>query len=304
MAQVSDLALFHYTDAEHLGEELDGADALFVWDFLSTAVEAAWGEDSGARKNVRWVHIAAAGVDTVMFPALRRCETVVTNSRGIFDQAIAEFVLGTVLAFAKGLPENLRLQSRRQWQHRETERLAGSRALIVGTGSIGRSIARLLAPLDVRVSGIGRTGRDADPDFGSVHSSRDLVRYLPEADFVVSVTPLTETTRGMFDAAAFAAMKPTARLVNVGRGATVVTEDLIDALQRGAIAGAALDVAETEPLPPESALWSMPGTLISPHMAGDVAGWRDDLSELFRENLRRWVDGSPLRNAVDKARGY
>jgi phosphoglycerate dehydrogenase-like enzyme len=304
MDDVSDLALFRYTDSEHLGGELSRVDALFVWDFLSTAIEGCWPESADARRNIRWVHIAAAGVDTLMFPALRNSETVVTNSRGVFDSAIAEFVLGTVLAFAKGLPESLWLQSRRKWRHRETERIAGSRALVVGTGSVGRSIARLLVAAGMCVSGIGRCARGEDPDFGRVHSSRALAQYLPWADYVVSVTPLTETTRGMFGAGAFAAMKPTARLINVGRGATVVTDDLVDALREGAIAGAALDVVETEPLPSESALWGMPGALISPHMAGDVVGWREDLANLFRCNLQRWVDERPLRNVVDKARGY
>jgi phosphoglycerate dehydrogenase-like enzyme len=304
MAEVNGLAVFRYTDAQHLGRELCHADALFVWDFLSTAIEASWPEDSATRRNVRWVHIAAAGVDTVMFPALRDAETLVTNSRGVFDEAVAEFVLGSVLAFAKGLPDSLRLQSRRQWQHRETERVGGSHALVVGTGSIGRSIARLLAAVGIRVSGIGRSERCADPDFGPVHSSRELMRYLPDADYVVLVTPLTETTRGMFDADAFAAMKPTARLINVGRGAAVVTEDLVDALRRGTIAGAALDVMETEPLPADSPLWGLSGTLISPHMAGDVVGWQEDLAALFRDNLRRWVGMRPLRHVVDKTRGY
>jgi phosphoglycerate dehydrogenase-like enzyme len=304
MDELSDLALFRYTDSEHLGGALRTVDALFVWDFLSTAIEGSWPEGADGGRNIRWVHIAAAGVDTLMFPALRDSETVVTNSRGVFDSAIAEFVLGSVLAFAKGVPESLWLQSRRKWRHRETERVAGSRALVVGTGSVGRSIARSLAAAGMYVSGIGRCARGEDPDFGCVYSSSALGQHLPWADYVVSVTPLTETTRGMFGAGAFAAMKPTARLINVGRGATVVTEDLVDALREGTIAGAALDVMETEPLPPESPLWEMPGTLISPHMAGDVFGWREDLANLFRCNLQRWLEARPLRNVVDKARGY
>jgi phosphoglycerate dehydrogenase-like enzyme len=304
MGDVEDVATFRYTATNGLADELLAADALFVWDALSTPMEPFWPRDVDARREIRWVHKAAAGVDTLMFPALRDSETVVTNSRGVFDGPIAEFVLATVLAFAKRMPESMRLQERREWRHRETERIAGAAALVVGTGAIGRAIARLLSAAGLRVTGIGRRERSGDPDFGVVHSSESLLKYLPAADYVISVAPLTDATRGMFDRRAFAAMKPTARLVNVGRGAAVVTEDLVDALWHAEIAGAALDVVETEPLPADSPLWDMPGTLISPHMAGDAHGWQEALAELFRDNLRRWVEGKPLLNVIDKSRGY
>jgi phosphoglycerate dehydrogenase-like enzyme len=154
------------------------------------------------------------------------------------------------------------------------------------------------------VRGAGRRAREGDPDFGVVHDAAELTRHLPDADYVVAVAPLTEQTKGMFDAAAFAAMKPSARFVNVGRGELVVTSDLVAALERGAIAGAALDVFESEPLSSDSPLWTMPGVLISPHMSGDFIGWRHTLVEVFAENFRRWRAGEPLRNVVDKALGY
>lgn len=300
MRDVEAAAEVRYTDEAGLAEALRGADALFVYDFLSTAVPDAW----HAADHLRWLHIAAAGVDPVLFPALRESDVVLTNSRGVFDDAIAEYVLGVVLTFAKDLARSLDLQRQTRWQHRESERIAGKDVLVVGTGPIGRAIARLLRAAGMRVSGAGRLARTGDPDFGVVHASGELPRHLPWADYVVAVAPLTEQTKGLFDAKAFASMKPSARFVNVGRGELVVTADLITALKTERIAGAALDVFETEPLPPENPLWSMENVLVSPHMSGDVAGWRDTLGEVFAENFRRWQAGETLHNVVDKKLGY
>ncbi|OOC07581.1 hydroxyacid dehydrogenase [Amycolatopsis azurea DSM 43854] len=293
-------AVVRYTDAAGLADALSGADALFVYDFLSTAVPGSW----HAADRLRWLHIASAGVDPVLFPGLQESDVVLTNSRGVFDGAIAEYVLGVVLAFAKDFVRSWDLQREKRWKHRESERISGRRVLVVGTGPIGRSIARMLRAAGMSVAGVGRRPREDDPDFGDVHSSSDLARHLPEADYVVAVAPLTEQTKGMFDAEAFAAMKPGARFINVGRGELVVTSDLVGALRDGPLGGAALDVFDTEPLPPESPLWTMENVLISPHMSGDFVGWRNTLVEVFADNFRRWRAGEPLRNVVDKQLGY
>ncbi|EID55344.1 phosphoglycerate dehydrogenase-like oxidoreductase [Saccharomonospora xinjiangensis XJ-54] len=300
MEPIESVASVRYADAGELPSALRGADALFVYDFLSKAVPGAW----HAADRLRWLHIASAGVDPVMFPELRDSDVVLTNSRGVFDAAIAEYVLGLVIAFAKDFAGSLRLQQQRTWRHRETERVAGTSALVVGTGPIGRAIARLLRAVGMRVAGAGRSARQADPDFGDVVASDDLARHLPGFDVVVAVAPLTEHTRGMFDAGAFAAMREGARFVNVGRGELVVTADLVSALREGRLSGAALDVFEQEPLPPESPLWTMENVLVSAHMSGDVVGWRNALVELFADNFARWCDGRPLRNVVDKHLGY
>jgi phosphoglycerate dehydrogenase-like enzyme len=293
-------AVVRYTDSQKLAIALSGADALFVYDFLSTAVPGAW----YAADRLRWLHMASAGVDPVLFPGLRESDVLLTNSRGVFDDSIAEYVLGVILAFAKDLARTLDLQRETRWQHRESERISGREVVIVGTGPIGRAIARLLRGAGMRVAGAGRTARDGDLDFGTVHSSADLGEYLPYVDYVVAVTPLTEQTKGLFDARAFAAMKPSARFINVGRGELVVTGDLVEAIRSGQIAGAALDVFETEPLPADSPLWTMENVLVSPHMSGDFIGWRAKLVEVFAENFRRWLAGEPLRNVVDKKLGY
>lgn len=296
---IEKLATVIPADEHELATALPGADVLLVWDFLTDAVPGAW----PAADSVRWVHTASAGVDRVAFPGLLESDVVLTNSRGVFDQPMAEYVLGLVLAYAKDLPGTLRNQTERRWRHRETERIAGRRAVVVGTGPIGKAIGHQLTAAGLEVELVGRTARD-DSEFGSVRSSADLLEVLPDADYLVLAAPLTDQTRGLVDAAALRAMKSSARLINVGRGALVVTADLERALTDGEIAGAALDVFETEPLPADSPLWELPGVIVSPHMSGDVVGWRDELADLFVENLGRYVRGEPLHNVVDKDRGY
>ncbi|WP_277453450.1 D-2-hydroxyacid dehydrogenase [Janibacter sp. DB-40] len=300
LAPVTERADVRFTEADGLAAAMEGADVVFAYDFLSTALAEAW----HAAGSVQWVHIAAAGVDPLMTPEVRESDVVITNSRGVFDDAIAEYVLGQVLSFAKDLPRSLRLQDEATWQHRESERVAGTRALVVGTGPIGRAIARLLRAAGLEVSGSGRRERTGDPDFGDVSATEDLHEALGRADWVVAIAPLTDQTSGMFDADAFAAMQPHARFINVGRGELVRTDDLVTALRSEQIAGAALDVVDPEPLPEDHPLWSLPDVMITPHNSGDFVGWRDALVDLFAENFVRWVDGRPLDNIVDTSLGY
>ncbi|MEV8566823.1 D-2-hydroxyacid dehydrogenase [Streptomyces sp. NPDC051322] len=291
--------LRHVTE-DGLAEALPTADVLLVWDFLTDALPRVWPRTGGPR----WVHTASAGVDRLMFPALIESDALVTNSRGVFEQPIAEYVTGLVLAMAKDFPGTYDLQRSRTWQHRETMRVSGSRAVVVGAGPIGRAITRLLSALGVRAELVGRTARDQDPEFGRVHGFGQLSGLLPDADWVVSAAPLTEQTADMFDAAAFGRMKQGARFINVGRGPLVVEEDLLAALESGRLGGAALDVFRTEPLPPDSPHWEAPGLLVSPHMSADTYGWLEDLAEVFLDNFERWTAGRPLRNTVDKKLGY
>lgn len=284
-----------HADESNLAEQLPLADVLLVWDFSSHAVRDAW-PGEGARP--RWVHTASAGVDHLMCPELAASDTVVTNARGVFDQPIAEYVAALVLAMAKDLPRTLDLQRERAWEHRETRRVGGTRACVVGTGPIGRAIAGTLKALGITTALVGRTAR------AGVHGPDDLDRLLTHADWVVCAAPLTDDTRGMFDARRFGVMQPSARFVNIGRGALVVEDDLVEALAKRWIAGAALDVFEQEPLPRESPLWTTPGLLVSPHMSGDTVGWRDELGTQFVELYEQWSTGQPLANVVDKKRGY
>ena len=300
MSEVEAVAEVRYTTEDGLVEALPGADVLLVWDFRASTLSSAW----PVADKLRWVHAASAGVNHVLTPEVVASDVVITNSRGVFDEPMAEYVLAMALALAKDLPTTLNRQRERRWHHRETERLGGRRALVAGTGPIGRAIGRKLAAVGMTVTGLGRTPRATDPDLGEVLPMSSLSEVLPDMDWVVLAAPLTDETRGMIDAKALAAMKPTARLVNVGRGQLVVQDDLVDALRGGGLAGAALDVFVDEPLPESSPLWEMPNVIVSPHMSGDVVGWRAELVALFRDNLTRYLDGEPLRNVVDKARGY
>lgn len=299
-----------YTTADELSAKLPGTDALLVWDLFTEALSTAWPKAD----SLHWVHAATTGVDNLMFPGLVESDAVVTNSRGVFDEHIAEYVLGLVISFAKDFHRTWEYQHDRRWKHRETERVTGKRALVVGTGPIGRAIAHKLQAVGMEVSASGSHARGGDPDFGTVAESSLAERAadggptlhgeLPEADYVVVAAPLTKATQGLVDRHFLDLMKPTARLINIARGPIVVQSDLVAALDRGAIAGAALDVFEREPLKAINPLWGLPGSIVSPHMSGDVVGWREDLVELFLDNLARYLDGRELRNVVDKSRGY
>lgn len=288
------------SDAAALRRALPDTDVLVVWDFRTTVLQQAW--SSAAR--LRWLHACSAGVDAVLFPELVGSDVTVTNARGVFDRPMAEYVLGLLLAFAKDLPRTLDLQRREQWRHRETAMLRGRTLLVVGTGGIGREIARLCGALDLAVHGVARTARDDDPDFGTISAAADLLPALDRADIVVAAAPLTADTSGMFDERAFAAMRPGSWFVNVGRGALVDEDALLGVLRSGRLAAAALDVFRDEPLPAGHPFWDLPNVIVSPHMSGDFIGWRDALAELFLENFARWGAGEPLRNVVDKRRGY
>lgn len=284
------------TGAEGLAEALPGTEILLVWDFLSDAVRDAWpGTDTSA---LRWVHTASAGVDRLLFPGLLDSDVTLTNSRGVFDAPMAEYVLGLVLAMAKDLPGTLAAQARHDWHHRETRAVAGTRAVVVGSGPIGHAIARMLGAVGITVELVGRRAADG------VHAFDALPGLFPDTDWLVLAAPLTDATRGMLDAAALAALPARARVINVGRGGLVVEPDLIEALRDGRIAGAALDVVAAEPLSGDSPLWDLPGVIVSPHMSGDTIGWRHTLAEKFTANLARYRARQPLHNVVDKSLGY
>lgn len=286
-------------DAESLREALSEASALLVWDFRVDWLRDAWPQ----ARRLEWIHAASAGVDALLVPEVVDSDVVVTNSRGVFDRPIAEHVLGVLLALTKDLPNSIRLQDRKQWQHRETGRLEGLRALVVGAGGIGRATARLLAAVGVEATVVGRRGRH-DPEVGDILAGEQLDEALPGADAVVLAAPLTPETRGMFGAERFAAMRRGSWFVNVGRGALVDEPALVAALSDGQLGAAALDVFAEEPLPTDSPLWGMGNVIVTPHMSGDFRGWREALGALFVDNFERWRRGEPLRNVVDKQRGY
>lgn len=288
------------SDHESLSRTLPGTEVLLVTDFRTDALASAWKHAD----RLQWIHATSAGVDALMIPQVIDSDVVITNARGIFDRSIADYVLTVILMFIKDFPRSFQLQQQRRWQHRDTERAEGRRVLIVGAGSIGRSIARLCNGLGMEVDGIARNERESDPDFRHVWSNDQLSEQLAEADFVVIAAPLTPETEGLFDAGMLARMRPSARLINIGRGPIVRTQALVDALREGRLAGAALDVFEQEPLPADHPLWQMDNTILTAHMAGDFIGWRRALIDQFMDNFRRWREGEALFNQVDKGKGY
>ncbi|ANY05963.1 D-2-hydroxyacid dehydrogenase [Pseudonocardia sp. HH130630-07] len=295
-SRIGDTRLRLASTPDELAAALPGSDALLTWDFTSDAVKQVWTEQGTTA--LRWVHTASAGVDRVAFPELLAAPVTLTNSRGVFDRPMAEFVLGAVLAFAKDTARSLALQRERTWRHRETETVAGSVATVVGSGPIGHAIADLLGAVGMTVRLVGRRAADG------VHAFDELPGLLPDTDHLVLAAPLTDATRGMLHRGTIALLPERARVINVGRGPLVVQDDLTGALATGRLAGAALDVFEVEPLPADSPLWAMENVLLSPHMSGDVVGWKDMLVDLFADNLARFTDGRDLRNVVDPERGY
>ncbi|MBF2761174.1 MAG: D-2-hydroxyacid dehydrogenase [Ectothiorhodospiraceae bacterium AqS1] len=287
-------------DPQGIAEALPGAQVLLGWDADARNLKLSF----AASDRLRWIQWGAAGVDAALFPALVESDVVVTNARGIFDRAMAEYTLGMILFFAKDFRRTLDLQSERKWLHRHTLRVAGTKALVIGTGSIGREIARLLKKTGIEVEGVGRRARAGDSDFSRVHAADDFDAALGEADWVVLVAPLTPQNRGFFDADRFAAMKRCARFFNLGRGALVDEPALVEALAQGEIAGAGLDVFEGEPYDPTGPLWAMDNVIVSPHMSGEYHGFERTLVDLFIDNFRRFVRGDPLVNTVDKRLGF
>ncbi len=262
-------------------------------------------------KTLHWLHTPAAGVKRLFYPQMVESEVVLTKGSGLNAEPVAEHVLAMMLAWHRGL----HLVSRRPQAYQEDRRLifdrfllmgpfGEKRTLIVGFGAIGRLLATHLIALGQRVVGIRRTPTLAVGQSLSLYPLDRLEELLPEVDFVVNLLPLTEETRGFFNRERFQLMKESACLVNAGRGATVVEEDLVWALRERKIAGACLDVFAKEPLPEDSPLWQMREVLISPHVAATCADpWGPQL-ELIKENLSRYLEGGPLLNQVDKGSGY
>jgi phosphoglycerate dehydrogenase-like enzyme len=284
---------------EQLARDAADADVVFAWQPRLDWIEASWGWSP----RLRWIAAATTGVDWLLFPALAGSDVVVTNSAGIFDDAMAEYAVALVSAVCADLAATIRLQASRRWRHRETRRLAGSDVLVLGAGGIGRATARLLRRLGANVRCVARTAR-ADPELGQVAALKQLPALLPAADFVILVLPLTPQTEHVIGAPELALLRDDAWLVNLGRGRLVDEAALTATLTSQAIGGAALDVFASEPLPADSPLWDLPNVIVSPHMSGDFLGWDTALTGLFRAQLARYRAGEPLANVVDKQLGY
>ncbi|MFI5287197.1 MAG: D-2-hydroxyacid dehydrogenase [Candidatus Dormibacteria bacterium] len=295
--------VFADTDAQ-LQSAIQDADVVFGWNYftnpkmLQRALPFA--------HHLRWVQAAGVGIERLLFPELINSDVILTNGAGVYEQTIAEYAVMLMLLFAKDVVQTVHDQQAHRWEFRgpKNDTLQGRELVVVGVGGIGRAIARQGRTFGMKTIGVARSGRDGDADFDIIHPISDLLRVLPTADYVVLIVPSTPDTNGMMGEEAFRLMKPSARLINLGRGELVVEAALLAALRNGEIAGAALDVFWKEPLPKDHPLWDMPNVIVSPHIAGDVATTPEQFVELFLNNLSRWQSGQELVNVVDKQLGF
>jgi len=255
---------------------------------------------------LRWVHIRSAGIEGVVCPELVRSGLVVTNGRGVFGAALAEFAIGALLYFAKDFRRLIRQQQEARWETYEPRMLSGRRLGIVGFGDIGRQVAVRGRALGMRVMGLRRRAdlSAADPMADEMFPAGRLKEMLSACDDVVVATPLTEATRGLIGPQELNALGPSSVLVNIGRGPVVQEAALVDVLRRQRIRGAALDVFEKEPLPRDHPFFALDNVLLSPHCADHVPGWLDGAMNTFFENLARFRAGRPFDTIVDPAQGY
>ena len=256
--------------------------------------------------SVRWVQSSYAGVESLMFPELLESQVVLTNARGLYSRVLAEFVVAAILYFAKRLDELRSNQRAGIWSRLQVEEVWGGTVGIVGVGDVGRACAGQVQALGMRLLGCKRNP-DTMPEihpFERMVSPDRLLEILPECDWVVLATPLTTRTGGMIGEPELRAMKPNSVLINIGRGATIREPALIRALQEGWIRGAALDVVDPEPLPAHSPLWGMDNVLLTAHSADHTSDDLVQAGRLFVGNFRRYVDGKPLLNMVNKQAGY
>jgi phosphoglycerate dehydrogenase-like enzyme len=252
--------------------------------------------------SLRWVSVGGSGTDHLAPWDPRRL--TVTNAAGVGAPTMAQYTIAAMLHFSLGLPHFAREQRQRYWDpSSEVGSVEGRTLVILGLGKTGQATARLAKALGMRVLGI-RANPAPTPDVDRVFGMSELHDVLPEADFLLLCLPLTTATRGLMDAQAFRSLKPGAALIDVSRGGVMRQAALIDALQSGRLAGAALDVFETEPLPPDNPLWGMANVILTPHCSSVYDGWDRRSMDMFCDNLDRWRQGLALENVVDPARGY
>jgi phosphoglycerate dehydrogenase-like enzyme len=268
-------------------------------------------EQFAAARKLRWVHSPAAAVHLLMFPEFIASDVLLTNAREVHAPVVAEHVLAQIFALAKRLPACVRFQQQRVWgQTRLWEELPrpseimGATLGLVGLGSIGREVVKRAVPLGMRVLAVREHPERPAENVSAVFGPAELPRLLAESDYVVLAAPVTPATENLINAETLRHMKPSAYLINVGRGPLVDSIALADALRCRQIAGAALDVFVKEPLAADSPLWDLDNLLITPHSAGITEKLWQRHYALLHENFRRYLAGEELLALVDKSRGY
>jgi phosphoglycerate dehydrogenase-like enzyme len=297
------MRVVHLPNYEGLDAELPDTD-IFVGFSLRP-------EQFSHARRLKWLHSTAAGVGQLMYPELRKSGIEVTNASGVHTIPMAEHILGMLVAMARRFPDCLRYQEQARWAQQELwdlpvrpRELHGQILLLIGFGAVGRAVAKVVRPLGMRIWAVTRSGKGDRELADKIVPAARLQEALTDADFVILAAPETPETRRIMGSAEFARMKSSAYFMNVSRGALVDEPALINVLERHAIAGAALDVASQEPLPPDSPLWKLENVFITPHMSAvsDQLWMRQ--TDLLLTNLERWFSGEELLNRVDLERGY
>ena len=286
-------------DAESVLREIPEAEILLCWRILPEMLARAG--------KLRWIQFGSAGIDHTLFPELLESDVILTNLGGIHTAPLSEHVFGCILAFARKLDLAVRLQIAHEWNRAPFAEgcfdLAGRTVGIIGYGRVGTEIGRIAKAFGMRVIGMRRTAHQAEYADGIV-DMRGLPRLISESDFLVLVLPLTTGTTALLGEAELRSMKRGSYLINVARGQMVDYAALANLLREGHMAGAALDVFNPEPLPPDSELWNVPNLIITPHVAGAHPGYSESAFAIFRENLRRFEAGEEMVNVFDRGRGY
>ena len=259
---------------------------------------------------LKWIHAMSAGVEKIL-PCLPD-NILLANAKGVHGVNISEQVLGYMLAFERRFLRTFKAQADRKWIADEMRadaptapgELNGKTAAIFGMGKIGRRIAELCKCFGMNVIGVKQDVSEKPPFVDSLHSLDNFESVLGEADYVIIALPHTKQTHHLFSKTQFTAMKSPAFFINIGRGSIVNEPDLVDALKKGLIAGAGLDVFEAEPLPESSELWGMDNVIVTPHSAGSTPKYMDRFADIFCNNLKAFLNNKPLPNLVDREKGY
>jgi phosphoglycerate dehydrogenase-like enzyme len=292
------------TSYDGIERELVDADVAFTYSLRPEQFKEA--------HRLRWIYSPAAAVHQFLFPELINSDVILTNAREVHGAFVAEHVIALIFALAKRIPQSVRFQEKHLWgqenlwiDKRCPQEIAGATVVLVGVGSIGRNVAKRAKALGMHVIAVREhPEKDKPESVDEVFPSSRLEEVLGKADYVVLSAPLTPATQGIIGAKQLKAMQPGSYVINVGRGPLIDEAALIDALQQRRIAGAALDVFDKEPLPKDSPFWDMENVLVTPHTAGMNKNLWERHFALFSENLRRFMEGQPLKGLVDKESGY
>jgi phosphoglycerate dehydrogenase-like enzyme len=277
--------------------------------FLDAEVICGWSPSVAEAMNtgskLKWLQTISAGIDKLPLDKLEQNGVLLTSASGIHPISMAETFFAMLLAFSRNLHHAIRHQVQRNWQPAEHyEQLAGKTISIIGVGTIGVEIARLAGAFGMRVIGIRRSGEPA-PGVDEMFKMDALDEVLSQSDVSVNVLPYTEETHHLFNSERFKHMKPSTLFFNLGRGASVNTNDLVEALQHGTLRGAGLDVFETEPLPSDHPLWEMDNVILTPHIGGWTDNYKQKMADLFIPNLLAYLaTGKPSVNLVDYKASY